>query len=106
MRLYEDGPQEDEGGTTMKLLLCLNCHDIFKLGYEVTSCKCGRCRGKYNKDGLTAVVNGEGLSIGINNNDIGPAIHFVGEGGTGHIKCWARPHEGPHNPHTTIDKEL
>ncbi len=90
----------------MKLLLCLECHDIIKLDYEVKSCKCGRCRGKYNKDGLTAVVNGNGLSIGINNNDIYPALENVYKGGVGHIKCWARPHEGDHNPHTKIDKEL
>ena len=90
----------------MKLVLCFECHDVFKLGYDITTCKCGKCRGKYNKDGLTAVTNGEGLSIGMNNFDIGPARLAVDANKVADIKCWARPHEGEHNPNSKVRKDL
>jgi len=42
----------------MKLVLCTECHDVFKLDYLMRTCKCGLCRGKYLDDGLNAVYSG------------------------------------------------
>ena len=93
----------------MKLLFCPMCYDVFKLTRKVfRSCKCGNCKGKYNKDGHTAIVNGKGLSFAINNRELLLAYHKVASGGnnkTSKIECWARPHTGKHNPNTTIKED-
>jgi len=60
----------------------------------------------YLEDGLSAVVNGEGISFGINNNDMPDAFAAVKAGISYDVGCWARPHEGSTNPHTTVDKNL
>lgn len=89
----------------MKLLFCPECWDIFKLGRELKTCSCGKCKGKYLEDDHYAVVNGKGFSLAIDNNSLVKLIlKETFEEST--ITCWARPHTGKHNPHTTIDKDL
>ncbi len=63
----------------MKLLLCSDCGDTFKLTGERTTCSCGRCSGWYREDGITADVCGEeALVVGIDNVALARAIdlHF------------------------------
>lgn len=57
----------------MKLLYCEFCGDVFKLDYEVKTCKCGRCSGYYKEDGLHAVIKG-GIPLGIANNSLMMAL--------------------------------
>ncbi len=59
----------------MKLLLCEECNDVRKLDYEVTSCKCGRVKARYLRDGWHAEHNGLGFLLGMNNSSLGGAIH-------------------------------
>jgi hypothetical protein len=92
----------------MKLLFCPNCSDVFKLSGEIRSCKCGMCRGKYHDDYHRAVVNGKGMSIGIDNQTMHMAYSelMFGPVSTPRIVCWARPHLGVDNPNTEVDEDL
>jgi len=63
----------------VKLLLCTDCADVFKLSAAMTACDCGRTRGRYLDDGLHAEVFGEhALVIGLDNHGLARAIdaHF------------------------------
>lgn len=103
----------------MKLLLCTNCGDLFNLTFALKSCRCGQAKGKY-LDNTHAVVNGGGVSIGIGNGSLQFALLALP-----HVKedfrettndvyqrhptalvAWLRPHTGPANSHTIVDKEL
>lgn len=89
----------------MKLLFCPECDDIIKLTRsETRSCKCGQCVGKY-VDNLYAVTNGNGICLAISNPDLLGLI-IDGVFGKTPVTCWARPHEGKHNPHTIVDPDL
>ena len=58
----------------MKLLLCLDCDDIFNLGYELKSCSCGETKGKYI-DQRNAIYSGvNSIPLGIANDSFGKAI--------------------------------
>jgi hypothetical protein len=99
----------------VKLLFCSRCFDLFKLDFPVRSCSCGLVRGRYLPDGHTAEVNGEGLSLAIDNNTLVP---FIRRGGPGPaeqyeegmqrnaVTCWVREHEGPGNPRSHVNPEL
>lgn len=54
----------------MKLLLCLDCHDIFNLKKQEKSCGCGKTKGKYI-DNLNAVYSGNAQPIGFANESFG-----------------------------------
>lgn len=44
----------------MKLILCQNCQDVFKLSVkEERTCACGKCKGQYEPDGLCAWYSGK-----------------------------------------------
>lgn len=58
----------------MKLLLCPNCMDVRKLGYEVVTCECGKSSGYYEKDGLNAVYAGESIPLGFDNFSLRDAV--------------------------------
>lgn len=58
----------------MKLLLCPRCSDVRKLDYEVTTCKCGYVRARYESDGWHATHNGNGYLIGMDNRSVSDAI--------------------------------
>lgn len=51
----------------MKLLLCLDCGDIFNLGMPIKTCSCGKTSGKY-VDELNVQIKGNCKVIGFNNN--------------------------------------
>jgi hypothetical protein len=58
----------------MKLLLCLDCDDIFNLGYEIKSCNCGATKGKYI-DQRNAIYSGvNAIPLGFANNSFANAI--------------------------------
>jgi len=64
----------------MKLVLCTNCHDIFKLAYEERCCECGICGGIYVTD-LDARYWGEhAIPIGFNNRDMVRALRAQPDG--------------------------
>ena len=100
----------------MKLIFCDVCWDIFKLAKDVRTCACGKCTGKYNEDGHTAVVNGHGYSLAIGNGSLVKALRpletYEGNNKNDYIdNCrveytWARPHAGLGNPRSTIDPTL
>jgi hypothetical protein len=50
----------------IKFIFCEECHDIFKLDDELRQCKCGLCKGRYDKNAV--VINGKGhcITVGIN----------------------------------------
>uniref|UniRef100_A0A6M3LIT8 Uncharacterized protein n=1 Tax=viral metagenome TaxID=1070528 RepID=A0A6M3LIT8_9ZZZZ len=91
----------------MKLIYCDTCQDLFKLDYDIRTCKCGRCKGKYNVDGRNAITNGEGFCLAIDNfsliNSLKNLLHYEGEY---NFKAWVRPHIGEYNSNTRIIKEL
>ena len=95
----------------MKLIFCPDCYDVFKLDYRLRKCVCGRCAGKYIDD-TYAIVNGEGYSIAIGNGSLMDAcIKGTVQRKERHIPesniiCWARPHDGPSNPHTVVNPKL
>ncbi len=89
----------------MKLLFCLECHDLFKLQFTRRSCKCGKVIGWY-KNNSEAIVNGEGLSLAIDNHDLAKIIiNNLPIKDNHYITCWVRPHEGELNPNTKIEKK-
>ncbi len=97
----------------MKLLFCPYCHDLFRLQRLVRSCECGRVSGRYINR-TEAVVNGEGFSVAISNGSLEDQCYRAQEDQTtgraeAQIKyailCWARPNQGPANPHTRVVDE-
>lgn len=102
----------------MKLLYCLDCEDVFKLSFEVKTCKCKKVQGRYiNRS--EAEVSENGISIAIGNGSLDAAIadmqeHFantkgkatrseyqeIGKGGISH--AWVRPNTGAGNPHSRL----
>ena len=57
----------------MKLLNCLNCHDIFSIWQDekLQYCKCGKSGGRYLEDGNTCEIVGPSRIIVI----LGPEYH-------------------------------
>lgn len=54
----------------MKLILCKECSDVFKLDAQPRTCKCGRSRGRYVDD-LYAVYTGKSaIPLGILNGSL------------------------------------
>ena len=61
----------------MKLVLCLSCHDVYKLASVTRHCKCGNTSGHYLEDGLNAVVsdNDDTCVLGFHNGELATAIN-------------------------------
>lgn len=57
----------------MKLIFCQNCHDVFKLHSDFKTCLCSASGGRYIDD-LNAVITGEGIPLGFDNNDFVKAL--------------------------------
>lgn len=58
----------------MKLLLCLECNDIFNLDLKMKKCSCGKTKGQYI-DNLSAIYEGDSaIPIGISNPSLKEAI--------------------------------
>lgn len=102
----------------MKLLYCFHCGDIFNLDRHLKKCACGRVKGMYTNS-RDAVVNGQGVSLAMGNGSFESAVmqaenieaDFRNDGDVWRrhatsIICWARPHEGPANSHTTVNPDL
>lgn len=103
----------------MKLLYCSKCNHVFSLGRNLRTCDCGLVKGKYI-DAVNAEVNGEGFSLAIGNGSLWNAMvnagrlspkmeqndrqRFLDEAKIEF--AWVRPHEGPGNPHTKINKDV
>jgi hypothetical protein len=58
----------------MKLLVCLECQDVFNLRYETKACSCGKSSGKYFEDGLHAEYQGPCLPLGFANSSFIKAL--------------------------------
>jgi hypothetical protein len=106
----------DANAEIMKLLLCPDCGDVFKLViYGARSCLCGKTKGVLVDDNH-AVINGEGISMMIDNLLLLKAMKRL-EGmdqnkPEGYYKkyadvaCHVRPNSGPGNPRTKVIKSL
>ena len=60
----------------MKLIFCKHCSDTVKLDKTKRYCKCGKCYGWYEEDGLHAHVNGTSVVLGIDNRQLAQAIKY------------------------------
>ncbi len=59
---------------TMKLLLCLNCNDIFNLSNKKKNCSCGTTGGHYQDD-LNAIYWGfHAVPLGFDNSSLRKAL--------------------------------
>lgn len=97
----------------MKLIFCDTCKDVFKLTVgRVRSCECGKCRGRYDDNGSTAVTNGKGFALAIGNGSLLRAI-----AGDPHFRvpeyedmdvflAWVREHDGVTNPNSRVSENL
>ena len=99
----------------MKLLFCEVCGSAFSLAIQkVKTCDCGLVSGMYVNN-RQAITNGEGTAIGMGTGSLHHAIVNVKLEGDKHershyidsanITCWARPHSGIGNPHTSVVKD-
>ncbi len=59
----------------MKLLMCLDCGDIFSLNMNLKTCSCGKTKGRY-VDSLNAEIEGNCKAIGFANNSFLKAYHM------------------------------
>ena len=68
----------------MKLILCTECHDVFKLDYKERRCKCGRTWGMYEDNGLWAQYSGDtAVPLGFANSSLVKAIDNQPQEGMG-----------------------
>ncbi|PYF05637.1 hypothetical protein BJ095_11746 [Ureibacillus chungkukjangi] len=58
----------------MKLLMCLECNDIFNLDMSEKSCRCGRSKGKYINHQLAEYTGKSAVPLGFSNPSIIQAI--------------------------------
>lgn len=58
----------------MKLLYCKTCGDVVRLTYDVRTCVCTDCSGRYTDD-VMAKVRGPCLVIGFHNPEFYDAVH-------------------------------
>lgn len=103
----------------MKLLLCPECSDVFKLDFEMRKCKCGKIKGRYI-DNVLAEVSKEAISIAIGNGSVEQAWRnmillkdksknkanrsdYINKAKIEY--AWVRPNDGAGNPHTKIIKK-
>lgn len=67
----------------MKLLICINCQDVFSLNHKEKSCSCGGASGKYVND-IYAVYSGAfATPLGFANNSFISAVHNQPKEGNG-----------------------
>ena len=103
----------------MKLLFCEACWDVFKLDYDVRQCKCGKVKGYYQKDGHTAVNNGQGVSMAMDNRFVLQQVAAMRDlqeapSDNGYdnyyedtrIPFWVRPNDGYGNPRSVIKEDI
>ena len=67
----------------MKLVLCLHCHDVFKLARQDRRCDCGEAHGRYVDD-VNAVYGGaSAVPLGFDNDALTEAVDRQPEQGEG-----------------------
>lgn len=107
---------ELNGVLVMKLLFCPRCLDMFKLViFEPRSCRCG-CVCGHLQDNNMALVNGEGISVVIDNWSLvesGNKLQTLRQNecleyyaSNTPLSCWVRPHSGKGNPRTEIKENF
>lgn len=96
----------------MKAIYCPNCIDIVLFTYEMRSCRCGKCKGRYI-DRRNAESNGEGVAMALGLGDFERGLTSVSQAPPNldrdwyQNNCrleyvWFRPHTGLGNPHTQL----
>lgn len=76
----------------MKLIFCLECHDIFKLHRQWKTCWCKKSHGRVT-DGLNAEIGGKGIPLGIENQSLVNALDGRKFGGKGtEFRAFVIPH--------------
>lgn len=110
----------------MKLVLCIECGDIFNLRMNEKKCSCGSVAGRY-VDNESAVVRGPHIALAIGNGSFYTAVaarstahdwrnspdservmglfRQIRELAPSCFIAWARGNEGPSNPHSTWVQE-
>ena len=58
----------------MKLIFCPKCEDIRALAYGLRYCSCASSWGHYRRDGLNAVIGGDAIPLGLNNQSFVKAL--------------------------------
>lgn len=58
----------------MKLLMCLECNDIFNLDMSEKSCRCGRSKGRYINQQLAEYTGKFAVPLGFSNPSFIQAI--------------------------------
>lgn len=58
----------------MKLIFCPKCGDVLSLRYSFRSCTCSASGGKYLSDGYHAVIEGDAIPLGFNNDAFKKAL--------------------------------
>lgn len=87
----------------MKLLNCFLCNDIQLLTQELRTCKCGKSRGRYLEDNLTAEIEGYCRCLAILNQEyeqtlksalmVGTVIHCIIVSNKDPAVKWIPPYE-------------
>ena len=57
----------------MKLLMCLECNDVFNIIHIERSCYCGESKGKYI-DKANAIIEGNCMPLGLANSSLLKAV--------------------------------
>ncbi|MHD0644747.1 hypothetical protein ACYPKM_03875 [Pseudomonas aeruginosa] len=58
----------------MKLVYCVVCDDSVVLRMEERMCRCGKSKGKYREDGLTADISGPCVTLGFSSPEFSEAV--------------------------------
>lgn len=62
----------------MKLIYCPECQDIQRLIPTITRhCDCGKSWGKYNEDGIGAIISSVAIPLGIGNQSFQAALTMM-----------------------------
>ena len=61
----------------MKLIYCPTCQDMMKLDYTLRTCKCGLSSGKYEKDGINAIINQHAIPVCIGWTSFNKALNNI-----------------------------
>jgi hypothetical protein len=70
----------------MKLLLCLDCHDVIKLVHLPRTCLCGNCGGQIYGDGLHGEYWGaQAIPLGFANSSLLRAVENQPQSGLGKL---------------------
>ena len=100
----------------MKLIMCPNCKDVFRLRSSLRKCECGLIMGRY-LDSRNAEVSKDAINLAIGNGSLLEAIRkmnilfkatkgqadrnaYLAEAKINHV--WVRPNSGKGNPNTKI----